>query len=363
MKVRDILNKVKQALGTKKTTKAIESLDEAIDKAIMAFKYAPQEFETFQMLKELAVTNSEAFCQRIKSHYMPTDQDDVDWWGIISWIHEMAGDYVAAVEALAKALAKSNNKAYYKKIADLLVYLGLFDLAIVIENKFFQYYRAKPIDKERHAMLLAEMGTLDSALNEFNDLIKIQPNNSFAFYNSGRILYEQGKYDEAIGCFNRAEELDNTNALIYLYKGMGLSKIGREPEAQYEYERILKTEGELQYRNIVLPLALCLCGHKEQATAIADEILGTIKEAESIKEFAKSLMYLSVAYYKMDYREKAVDCMKLAVDNGDRSLWYYEHGALLAPLRNNPEFTILINKVKETISGNHKLIDPLIKQL
>ena len=89
---------------------------------------------------------------------------------------------------------------------------------------------------------LYEVGNYNNALEPLKQLIQLDPNNSKALYYNGLSLYNLERYNEAIIQFNRvlALEPQNTNAL--LYKGLSLYNLEKYNEAAAYYDRVLEID-------------------------------------------------------------------------------------------------------------------------
>ena len=60
-----------------------------------------------------------------------------------------------------------------------------------------------------------EQGQLDSAIDEFDEAIALDPQLAEAYYNRGTAYLDKGNYDQAIADFNQAIEIDPQLADAY----------------------------------------------------------------------------------------------------------------------------------------------------
>lgn len=77
-------------------------------------------------------------------------------------------------------------------------------------------------------------GDLDSALREYNELIKLEPTFAPAYSNRGNILVARRRFDDAIHDYNRALELaplDGDVWIIYVNRGVARLAVGDDPRA------------------------------------------------------------------------------------------------------------------------------------
>ena len=114
-------------------------------------------------------------------------------------LYEKECKYDEAIDCFTQAI-KNNGKIYqaHNNLATLLVkHQKNYDLAL------YHYNEAISINKDpdylsNKASLLEEMGQIDKAYTTINAALKIEPNNSKAYYNKGKVLDRMGLIDEAI---------------------------------------------------------------------------------------------------------------------------------------------------------------------
>ena len=72
----------------------------------------------------------------------------------------------------------------------------------------------------------ADRKTWAKAIDAYERVIHIEPQNVEAWINSGTLRYEQGEIPKAVECFRRAVELDPANALAQFNLGSALEETG-----------------------------------------------------------------------------------------------------------------------------------------
>jgi tetratricopeptide (TPR) repeat protein len=80
------------------------------------------------------------------------------------------------------------------------------------------------------------------AIIEFDNAIKINPNDPKAYNNKGSALSEIARQEEAIQEFDKAIERDPNYAVAYYNKGLALGKLGRQEEAIQEFDKAIERE-------------------------------------------------------------------------------------------------------------------------
>ncbi|HZK60708.1 MAG TPA: tetratricopeptide repeat protein, partial [Anaerovoracaceae bacterium] len=84
-----------------------------------------------------------------------------------------------------------------------------------------------------------ETGNYDKAIEYFDKVIEINPENDWAWQNKGVSLSNLGREEEAIECYDRALELNPQNDRAWENKGVSLSNLGREEEAIECFDEVL----------------------------------------------------------------------------------------------------------------------------
>ena len=98
----------------------------------------------------------------------------------------------------------------------------------------------------------AQIGQLDQAVQAFEKMISINPNEASSYYNLGNVLQEQGKLKKAMEAYNKAIALKSDYAEAYNNIGLALQKLGKLDEAIDVYNKAiaLKSDNTVAYNNI-----------------------------------------------------------------------------------------------------------------
>src|ERR1051326_1807264 len=87
--------------------------------------------------------------------------------------------------------------------------------------------RAREADAHfRRGVELCQAGDFDGALAAWQEVLRLQPNNSFALANIGIVLTEKGQWAEARKRFVRVLEIQPDNAEAYYGLGMADAQLG-----------------------------------------------------------------------------------------------------------------------------------------
>jgi len=78
---------------------------------------------------------------------------------------------------------------------------------------------------------LSHTGKYKEAIEAYDKVLEVDPNNAKEWYNKGYCLSKLGRYDEALKAYDKALELDPTNIKAWYNKGVTLLEIGKCEEA------------------------------------------------------------------------------------------------------------------------------------
>jgi len=94
-------------------------------------------------------------------------------------------------------------------------------------------------------------GDYDKAIEDFNQFIRLDPNNAGIYSNRGLAYTNKGDYDKAIEDFNKAISLDINDAYIYGNRGIAYDKKGNIDRAIEDYNQAIKLDPNdaLAYNN------------------------------------------------------------------------------------------------------------------
>jgi tetratricopeptide (TPR) repeat protein len=82
----------------------------------------------------------------------------------------------------------------------------------------------------------------ETALNYYNEALKIDPNITSIWNNKGLTLYYLGRYSESIECYDKALELDPNNTIAWCNKGNSLYKLKKYKESIECYNKALEID-------------------------------------------------------------------------------------------------------------------------
>jgi tetratricopeptide (TPR) repeat protein len=104
-----------------------------------------------------------------------------------------------------------------------------------------------------------------NAKKEFEEELKIDPNNASAEFMLGETARQAGRWDEAASHFSRASKLDEGFVEAYLALGMSLNSAGKFPEAIQPLEKYVKMQSDDPAGHYQLATAYSRTGRKPDA--------------------------------------------------------------------------------------------------
>ncbi|HBE57407.1 MAG TPA: hypothetical protein DEG17_27425 [Cyanobacteria bacterium UBA11149] len=98
-------------------------------------------------------------------------------------------------------------------------------------------------------------GENDQAIDDFNQALKLEPNNARTYNNRGVAYREKGEKDRAIADFNLALKLNPNSALVYNNRGRAYLNKGEKDRATADFNQAIKLNPNLaqayNYRGLV----------------------------------------------------------------------------------------------------------------
>ncbi|MBE3560548.1 MAG: tetratricopeptide repeat protein [Ktedonobacteraceae bacterium] len=82
------------------------------------------------------------------------------------------------------------------------------------------------------------------ALQAYEDALRLDPLNFYAWNGKGTALYNQGNYRKALESYQKATEIDPHNAVVWVSAGLVLHRLQRYQQALVHFERALAIDAE-----------------------------------------------------------------------------------------------------------------------
>jgi tetratricopeptide (TPR) repeat protein len=243
-------------------------------------------------------------------------------------------DFDKARLAADRAIALDN------KLAEAHVASGLlFENDYNLNQARLEYQRAielNPNNAEAHYLLglgvLTPLGDFDRAVSEMNRALELDPFSVVMNINLGLCYCLARRYPEAIAQLRKTTELDPGSSDLL---GLVQEASGDRDQAITEYEKIYDLNPRRQADPTLLAAIYALKG--ERAKALEQLELARIGKAPAF--------FLAVNYLRLSDKSQAIDWLEQSYRNKEPFITSIKVNPLLDPLRNDPRFQALAEKV------------------
>jgi len=271
------------------------------------------------------------------------------------YFHEMRGDLKPALEMFTEAIRIDPEYA--------LAYAGLADVSTVLymwyEKDEEHLARADSASKraleldpelaEGHAArghLLSWKKRHEEAEREFETAMRLDPTLYEAPFFYARAALMQGKYEKAAQMYERAAAVRPDDYQASLLATPVYRSLGREAEMQESNRRGLRLVERHVKLNPEDHRALVLGAGASLEAGDTDRALEWVSRAlELAPENRTNLYNIACVYSLAGELEQALGCLEQAASVGPLSKEYLEHDSDLDPLRAEPRFRALFEKL------------------
>jgi adenylate cyclase len=206
-----------------------------------------------------------------------------------------------------------------------------------------------PDSAEAHAsrgIALSISKRYDEAEEEFETSIRLNPKLFEAHYFYARDCIAQGKFEKAADLFAEASKVNPADYQSPTFQALALTKLDREEEATAAFFRAyVAAEKHLDVnpddaRALYLGAgALVAIGELEKARAWSERALDTDRNEPAV------LYNVACVYSTMGDIERSIELLTEAIDNGFGYRAWLENDADLEPLRADPRFQALLDRL------------------
>jgi adenylate cyclase len=248
--------------------------------------------------------------------------------------------HLGFTEALSRAVALKGWTPELRSIHghDLHMFERRFEEA---EAEFVRSLRDKPIAATyvRLALLYSTMGRLDDALRVVSETRKYDPLWATVPATEVFIPLCRGEFDAAIACGKKGLELHPYLHLGRAYYALALEYADRVEEALAEYRLARVIAPDITWVRALEARCLARSGRHQQAEDIAEELVET-----RLTEYVDAY-YVALLLDALGHRDDAVAELERAVEENSATLYMVDVDPKLAPLRADPRFQPLRNKL------------------
>jgi len=164
----------------------------------------------------------------------------------------------------------------------------------------------------------------EDAIKCYDEALKINPEDAFAWNNKGIALDNLGRYDEAIACYDEALKINPEDAFAWYNKGIALKRLERFDEAIKCYDEALKIDPEDADTWYNKGLILGDLGKREEELACYDKALAINPESH------RAWNNKGIALKRLERFDEAIKCYDeaLKINPEDADAWYNKGSAL-----------------------------------
>jgi len=245
--------------------------------------------------------------------------------------------------AALKALQLNDRLAEAHTALAYLLYLGDMDMA-GSTAEFERAIALNPNYATAHQWYqngtTTAFGRFDQAIAEGKRAIELDPLSPVINTDLGYTLINARRYDEAIVQLRKTLEIDPTFYYAHYTLGMALQLKGDLPNAIAEYTKAQRLTDNNLLARVLLAVTKAQSGDKNAAVQMLAE-LEELSRNRYVSAYSRALLYLS-----LKNPEEAIRWLEKGITNHEgRPLTWIKVDPLLDPLRGDPRFEALVQKV------------------
>jgi TolB-like protein/Flp pilus assembly protein TadD len=198
----------------------------------------------------------------------------------------------------------------------------------------------RPVTRREYSDLLRLRGDAQGALEEIRRAQHLNPESAVLDVQMGNLLYAAGRYQEAIAEAQRALQRRSDSREAHWLIGICLQELGELREAETKFRQILSMAPKDGRALPALGHVLGRQGRIKEAQAVAGEI-------HQLTLQGKGMEYpLAMVYAGMGDKDRAFEWLDKAFEKRDPSLIYIKVAARMAPLRSDPRYAELLERLR-----------------
>jgi len=186
---------------------------------------------------------------------------------------------------------------------------------------------------------LGEAGRFDEAMELAERAISLDPLSPVVRTTASQALYLHRDFDAAVEEYKKIIDLEPADPTYQYYLAWALEQNGEVDEAIAMHQRAIELSDRAPLYVGSLGYAYGLAGRRSEAELILQELIG--KEAEGLAE----PFHVALVHVGLGNNEKALDWLEMAYEERNSHMLYLKQGAQFDPLRENPRFIRLIERM------------------
>lgn len=185
-------------------------------------------------------------------------------------------------------------------------------------------------------------GKYDEALKAFEKLMRLDPAaRTVASYNRARLYLYRGLYDEAMREIDKGAEIEPNHPMIRIFRSAILFYRGDKAEGIKLMEEVLRENKEMDGIRSLYAIYLANVGRRDEASEQLTEKARGLAKADHDMAY-----WMTSANAQLGNLDEAFYWMERAIKLGNENKPWYETDKMLAPLREDPRFAEILNKIE-----------------
>ena len=279
-----------------------------------------------------------------------------EWFYYLGQVFERNNLLKDAIAFYEQAHNRDANAAFMERISECYFDMGDYDSALDYVN------RAINMDSNDYDFVMLkgniynEMGKYTEAIAELDKYISKYPDSYFGYYRRGWFKDEANDVDGAIEDYTMSITLEPRYAYAYCGRGRFYEEQGKKELAKADFEKVIEIDTVPDPGSSCAHYAFYYLGKKDKAIEFMDSLIAKNDDR------AGSYYDAACLYSIMGEKEKAIDFLKKAFEQGFRRIahTYADHD--LDNIREMPEYKELLEKYSaQEIADEIKSQDDLVE--
>jgi TolB-like protein/tetratricopeptide (TPR) repeat protein len=190
-----------------------------------------------------------------------------------------------------------------------------------------------------YAWQLGEAGRFDEAIEVANKAVALDPFSPSVRTTTAQAYYLHRDFDKAYSEYKAILEMDPGDPSFHFYFAWVLEQKGELEQAVFHHERALEFSGRASLYVGGLGHAFGLAGRNDEAQLILRELVE--REAEGQAE----PIHVAMVHMGLGNNDEAIDWLEKAFEARNSHLLYIKQGAQFDPLRDDPRFIGLVERM------------------
>ena len=192
---------------------------------------------------------------------------------------------------------------------------------------------------QRFSLYLMAIGRTQESIAQMNRARDLEPLSISTNFSLGWRLYMARQYDQAIEQLRNTIEMDPNFALSHLVLGQAYEQKKSYDQAIAEFQKAASISHDSVPAIAALGHAYAISWKKSEAQNALDQLL------ENSKKQYVSPFYVASVYVGLNENEKALDWLDKAYDDRSNGIVFLKVDPQLDPLRSNPRFRTLLQRL------------------